>query len=285
MKQQKQTFNPRQYMLREDFELFHNKDDALLGVEFHDHHFYEAFFYISGKVTYVIEGKSYKLRPGDIILINNREIHRTVVELGSVYERVVLWIDPGYISRLSRENEDLATCFTSSAIKKYNLLRPKSDMLIQIKNTINRLEKALNGKGFGNSILTESYLGELLVYMNRAYQDTRDEEIEIDIEYNPKISEVIRYINANLDQSLTLEELSARFYISKYHLLREFKKSTGYTIHRFIHKKRMILARELLAEKMKVTETCIQCGFGDYANFIRAFKKEYGVSPKKFVQE
>jgi AraC-like DNA-binding protein len=41
----------------------------------------------------------------------------------------------------------------------------------------------------------------------------------------------------------------------------------------------------LLKENIKVTEVVIKCGFGDYSNFIRSFKREYGVSPKKYCRD
>ncbi|MCX7708414.1 MAG: AraC family transcriptional regulator [Clostridia bacterium] len=280
-----QKFTTRQYMLNHDFEFYHYKDDQLFEVDYHNHDFYEVYFFISGYVTYIVEGKSYRLKPGDIILVNNKELHKVTIGRGAVYERVNIWIDPAYITRLSTDSTDLFMCFESSSRKKYNLLRPGAETLAHLRSIVSKLEKAYNSSGFGSDILKNVYLSELIVYLNRAYLDTRDEEIESDIEYNEKISNVIRYINANLQEELSLEDLSAKFFISKYHLLREFKKNTGYTIHHYIQQKRLIMARMLLKDNIKVTEVSLRCGFGDYSNFIRSFKKEYGVSPKKFCKE
>ncbi len=278
-------FTSRQYMVKNDFEFFHTKDEMPPNVEYHNHDFYEIFFYISGKVTYIIEGKSYRLKPGDIILINNRELHRTVIESGEDYERVVIWIKPDYITRLNTDSTDLTMCFESSAKKKYNLLRPDTETLAYLKAIVQKIEKAYYNSGFGSEVLKYAHINELVVYLNKAYLYTKDEEIEVDIEYNQKISNIIKYINANLDSQLSLENISAQFYISKYHLLREFKKYTGFTIHRFIQKKRLIMARMLLKENIKVSEVSMICGFGDYSNFIRTFKREYGISPKVFARE
>ncbi len=278
-------FTPRQYMVKNDFEFFHTKEELPPNIEYHNHDFYEIFFYISGKVTYVIEGKFYKLKPGDIILINNRELHRTIIEGGEDYERIVIWIKPDYITNLNTDSTDLTMCFESSAKKKYNLLRPDTETLAYLKTIVQKLEKAYYNSGFGSEVLKYAYVNELVVYLNKAYLYTKDEEIEVDIEYNQKISNIIKYINANLDSQLSLENISAQFYISKYHLLREFKKYTGFTIHRFIQKKRLIMARMLLKENVKVSEVSLVCGFGDYSNFIRTFKREYGISPKVFARE
>lgn len=278
MKPVEQKFTNRQYMISRDFEFFHYKDEGPVEVEYHNHLFYEVFIILSGDVTYIIEGKSYRIRPGDIVLINNRELHKSVVEPGKPYERYVLWIDPDYIRSLG-EDADLTMCFERSAVSNYNILRPRAEFYIMIKNIVTGLENAVFSDSFGSRILQKTYLAELLVYLNRAYLDSHDEDIELDVVHNDKVSNVINYINENLQEELKLETLAVRFYISKYHLLREFKKHTGYTIHQYIHKKRLIMARMLLKDGLKVTEVCLKCGFGDYSNFIRSFRKEFGHSP------
>lgn len=280
-----QKFTTRQYMINHDFEFFHNRDMSLFEVDYHSHDFYEVYFFVSGYVTYIIEGKAYKLKPGDIILVNNKEIHKLVIGNGAVYERIVIWIDPGYISRLCTDSTDLFMCFEYSSRRKYNLLRPNIESLTYLRSIAAKMEKANSSMGFGSEVLKNVYLNELIVYLNRAYLETSEDEIEADIENNPKISEIIKYINLNIHEEITLDKLAMQFFISKYHLLREFKKYTGYTIHHYIQKKRLIMARALLKEGGKVLDAAMHCGFGDYSNFIRSFKKEYGISPREFCNE
>lgn len=277
-----QDFTTRQYMVSSDFEYFHYKDEKKMEVEYHNHEFYEIFFFMSGKVVYLIEGKSYKLRPGDILLINNREVHKPVIEAGEPYERVVIWVNPDFAGRYSNHETKLNACFEASTQNRYNLLRPSGEVQSSIRNALARFEKACSISGFGSSILKETHLAELLVYLNRAFLVEDLETVEIDIDFNEKVDNVIRYINDNLNSDLSLDNLAAKFYMSKYHLLREFKKYAGYTIHQYIQHKRLIMAKSLLKENMQVIEVCERCGFDDYSNFIRSFKKAFGIPPKKF---
>lgn len=277
-----QEFTPRQYMKNDDFEFFHYKDEPTLEVEFHNHDFYEIYFFISGKVNFIVEGKSYNLKPGDIFLINNKEIHKPILEYGCIYERVVIWVNPDFINRYSTDGSNLSRCFDSTSRNKHNLLRPSTNMLNLIKSIIAKLNNSCTGESFGNDILRNIYLVELLTYLNIAYLDIYKENIQEDIIYNQKINEVIHYINDNLSEDLSLETLSNKFYTSKYHLLREFKKYTGYTPHSYALQKRLINARTQLKDGCRISDICQSCGFGDYSNFSRSFQKVYNITPKQY---
>ena len=270
MKPARQEFTSRQHMISRDFEFYHYKDEHPVEVEYHNHLFYEVFSFVSGDVTYIVEGKSYRLKPGDIVLINNRELHKTIVRPGKAYERYVLWIDPDHIRTLGGDT-DLTLCFERSAMRNYNLLRPRAEYYIMIKNAMTCLQNAIFSEDYGSGLLKRAYLTELLVYLNRAFLDSQDEDLELDVVYDEKVGSVINYINENLQEDLSLETLAAGFYTSKYHLLREFKKHTGYTIYQYIRKKRLITA-DASEGRSQGHRGRQRCGW-HYSNFIRSFRK------------
>ena len=76
MNSPKDIFTLRQTMERQDFECYHYYDPIPPVIDFHEHEFFEVFFFLSGDVSYVIEGRTYQLRPGDILLTDNRDIHK-----------------------------------------------------------------------------------------------------------------------------------------------------------------------------------------------------------------
>jgi AraC-like DNA-binding protein len=87
-----------------------------------------------------------------------------------------------------------------------------------------------------------------------------------------------------------MDALAERFYISKFHMMRAFRKETGSTIYMYLTQKRLMLARERMDEGMSATEACYACGFGSYSSFTRAYRKYYGSTPtgrvdKKLVRE
>lgn len=92
------------------------------------------------------------------------------------------------------------------------------------------------------------------------------------------------YINLHYSEPLSLDLLAETFFISKYHLSHEFQRQVGTSVCRYIQKKRLQIARHLLSGGNKPNNVYSICGFGDYTGFYRAFKTEYGTSPREFAE-
>ena len=95
-----QHFDSRQSMKDKRFEVFHYRDKKMDGVGIHHHDFFEVYFFLSGRVSFKVEGRSYHLEPGDLLLINPQELHQPDIGTDSVYEGVVLWIDRASLAGL-----------------------------------------------------------------------------------------------------------------------------------------------------------------------------------------
>lgn len=280
----KEKFDPSQEMAEKYFEFHHRYDESPPTVEFHQHPFYEIFFFLSGDVNYIIEGKNYKLHPGDILLTNNLDIHRPEIHPGKPYERIVIWLENDFFEHLKDfYGEDLMTCFTDAALKDYRLIRPNEQNILYLKQLCAQISKAKLSKETGSKALASAYLTEFLVYVSRAYYDTSI-AIKHDIVENEKINQVVQYINENLTEDFSLDQMAVRFYTSKYHLSRQFKQFTGLSIFQYIMKKRLIVSRNMLRDGCSVMDACMRCGFSDYSNFLKAFKKEFGMNPSQYLK-
>ena len=281
MNMHKDEFSLRQNMIRQDFECYHYCDIIPPIVDFHEHEFYEVFFFLSGNVSYNIEGRTYLLRPGDIRLTDNQDIHRPEIRPGRPYERFVLWIQPSYLARLEELGSNLTDCFKDASAKKDKLIRPDGQLVARLKSILEKILENRDSQELGSRMLENIYLIEFMVFLNRAYFSSSD-VIHQDITENEKINSVVSYINEHIAEDLTLDRLAEICFISKSYLSHQFKAYTGLSLFQFIVKKRLTVARNMIREGATAMEACMQCGFNDYSNFHKAFKKEFGQNPKEF---
>lgn len=278
MAKRAQFFDPRQTMSGTFLEVFHNYDEQRRYVDLHHHDFFEIYYFISGDVEYRVEGKSYILQTGDLLLISPGVFHQPVVTPGTAYERIVLWIDRSYLMQFLTYGADLSMCFDASGA---TLLHPSSYQRTSIAMLLEQLCKESHSTKYGSSLFCHGLFLQVMIQINRMapHASSREDPAE-----EPElISQVLAYISDHYKEKLTLQELADRFYVSKYHLSHEFSSRVGTSIYRYIILKRLLAAREQIAEGIAPSEVCQSCGFQDYANFYRAFKAEYGMSPKAFA--
>ncbi|GKU26606.1 AraC family transcriptional regulator [Clostridium folliculivorans] len=282
MKKRTHEYQTRQYMLSSDYEIYHYLNSDIRSINIHHHDFYEFYFFISGDVTYLIEGKSYKLEPGNIVLINSKELHQAVINSEEAYyERIVLWINKAFLKKLSNDETDLSLCF--EGFNKKNVMSTDIEQQKNIRFILNKLVDLENYQGIGYELLYKAYITELMVHINNlAFNESA--ELSVDMKKSNLIDGIIEYINNHIEEDITVDQIAEQFYLSKFHLSREFKKYTGTTIHRYIVQKKLIEAKELILKEVPIIDVYKQCGFGDYSNFFRAFKNEYGITPKQYYE-
>ena len=276
--------NIKRGYLKEDFRFFHLKDKKDMEFELHYHDFNKIIVFISGNVSYLIEGKAYKLKPWDILFVSSNDLHKVIINNDEPYERIIIWVNSRFLEMHNKNNSNLLTCFQLSSELKINLFRMEEHNISLIKHTLFSLESATKDKEFGNIVLKNSLFIQLIVYLNRLFMYNTNHIEKNDIEYDKQIEEIINYIKENLQEDLCIHALSSKFFINKYYLMHKFKSQTGYTLHKYIQQKRLAFSKSLIIKGHKITELYIKCGFGDYSSFIRAFKKAYGISPKDYYK-
>lgn len=282
MRDQIHRFEDRQEMRGGTFELFHYRDAYMKEVALHHHDFYEVYFFTTGKLQYIVEGRTYDLKPGDILLIRPMELHQPMFyDRQAPYERTVLWIHRRYMERLCAQCGNLDACFQTSTPGRTNLLRPERAEREMLQHQLEMVGYEQGSDASFKDLSAQTYLIQLLIQLNRVAKRTaRDPEPGAVSEST--VYSVLLYINGHYAEDLPLDELAKQFFVSKYHLSREFKRLFGISVHRYQTQKRLAVARQLMLEGTAISEAYQRCGFGDYSSFYRAFKTEYQISPKEF---
>lgn len=269
--------------LNEEFRFYHLRDNRTQEIEYHYHEFDKIVIFISGKVSYIVEGTTYYLEPWDILFIKHGSIHKPNIGLTEMYERIVLWMNKEFLDDHSYDGDKLSSCFELAQKGQHCLLRPLAEGRPKLFRLLQELEEAIESEEYGSRLLARTYFLQLMVKFNRFFVR---EQYGIDgSSYNidPKIKEVLRYINENLGSDLSIDTLSKRFYISRYHFMRRFKEATGFTAHSYVLQKRLNMAAELLDGGASAGEAAYKTGFMDYSSFQRAFKRMYNITPREFA--
>lgn len=259
--------------LKEDFRLFHINDRTDREFEWHYHDFHKIIVFVSGKVTYHIEGKAYQLKPQDILLVSQGAIHKPEIDPSIPYERYIFWI------RDDLSSSELNTCFQKANDRSFNLIRLDSVLQEKLKDLLPEIEHSLRDTQFGDSILSKALFAQFMVYINRIFLKSSTAPDQKSYSSDSQVEQLLKYINRNLSENLSIDHLAERFFFSKYHMMRKFKKETGYTIHNYIISKRLLHARSLIAQGTPVMKAAMQSGFQDYTAFVRAYKKQFGTVP------
>ncbi|MDD3401786.1 MAG: helix-turn-helix domain-containing protein [Hespellia sp.] len=268
--------------LNSDFRIFHLIDNIKKEYEYHYHEFHKITIFISGEVQYLIEGKTYELQPYDIVLVNRNDIHKIEVNPAVPYERIIVYISPGFIDAYQTDDYDLSYCFQKAREEHSNVLRVHSLEKSSLFKITNRMERSFSDTEYASSLYRQLLFLEFMIQLNRAAIKNRLDFLE-DALYNKKVVDIIHYINDHLDTELDIDTLAGKFYISRYYMMRLFKSETGYTINNYITYKRLILARELILQGTPITQACFDSGFQNYSTFSRAYKAEFGENARMLL--
>ena len=263
-------------MLRQDFQLSHNRDPYFRTMEFHAHDFLELYYFLDGSVTYYIEDQVYDLCPGDLLIIPAGKMHRPVIaNEHAAYERMVLWITPQYLQGIDSPAGDLQK--NLQKVGEHGYCVPfRGDETVFVTALLKKLlymqKNDTDPKFCAGAV--ELYLWTIF----RSYgviDTTHRNETQV-------IPQVIRYITEHLSEPLALEDIAAEFFVSKSYLNRHFKAYTNSTVYAYIMALRLTHARRMLREGIPAVEAGRECGFSDYSTFYKAFKTQTGLSPQQF---
>ncbi len=274
----------RQYMINENYEVYEKQGAPLGAISFHYHNFYEIIYVLEGEYSSMIENRTYHLRRGDFLLINQNVMHKYhfVEKKHDTSKRIILWITGEMLKRLSAEDMDLTACFREQKSCAYHFPVYYEEML---RGYLVKLAMAdvMKGELSGTKqVFDRGCLSLFFVYLNNLCNRQEYWFTDENVVSHPMVEQVSDYIEAHIGERISVEELAGLVHMSKYYFLRRFKELTGVTVHVFVTNKRLIKACGLLREGKNITQVYQTVGFSDYSSFLRNFKNTFGVPPGRF---
>lgn len=234
----------------------------------HTHDRIELYYFISGNCKCNVEGTEYVLKPHDIAVIRPYESHMMRWQSGETYERIVLMVSTQFVNEFDPDGK-IMSAMDSRPAGTGNIFSKDmfhNTMLSDSIESINKNTSLAAAVARILLILTETYnCSQSMGKLSRS---------------DSACARIIDYINENIYTSVSIDDISNKFFISRSQINRLFKKNTGSSVYKYIITKRMYGARLRIKNGEPIMRVAADCGHCDYSSFYRAYKAFFGVSPK-----
>ncbi len=245
----------------------------------HFHYQYELLLNIGGTADFNIAGKFYHVNPGSILLMSNMENH--------------------YILAHSKGYDRFTIRFSSEALATF----VRDPLLLSIfKQRPPGFCHQYNCQP--NELAHYRHMADLMAAEYEARQPYWDQMVAVKLldilinmyRHNPEafpmrhsaggqnmIFDVQNYIEANVQKDLSLDAVSSRFFVNKFHLSHSFSEVSGYTFKQYVLMARLSKAKDLLLNtNEEIRAVSEQVGFNNVSHFIRTFKETEQISPLQY---
>ena len=245
-------------------------------VQLHSHAFYELLYCCNDcGAEYLVGSERYRLQRGDVIFIPPGISHRPLLpeKMDEPYQRYVLWLSQEFMERFARL---FSYPFTEKQAQA-SMLRTGGDDLGELfRSGVQEAERRQDGweaAVIGNTM-------QLLVRIKRI-TDARATRL-MEAEKPELLDRITAFVETHYPEHITMQDLSRQFYVSGSTISHLFRQKLGVSFYRYVTQRRLIAAKTLIGQGLPLESVAGMTGFADYSGFYRAFKQEFGISPRQY---
>ena len=282
MKKKNERIHFANYISENDIYIHHTLDKAKstpikYPTEIHTR--IELLFLISGKLDYTINGETFRVHEGDLIIINAHTPHSLKIAPDIPYERILLQFSPTHIPVL--KNYNLLELFSHSynyrhIVPKEILKQSNSEPLLKRICRISKTQEPFKDIKILSIIIDLiSELSNLILHIPPT-QQLKQPKKSI-----PLLQDITAYINDNITKKITVEEIAREFNISDSYLYHFFKKQMEMPLHTYIEKQKMQTAKVMILQGNSATFVATYLAYDYYPTFCNQYKRAFGVSPSQ----
>jgi len=226
-----------------------------------------------GKVSYIHENQEYFLEPGKLAIINPKIVHKCNPENNQTRTYHMIYIDPIWCKKVQE-----------SIFGKLNHYLPINEVEVSNKELFEDFIQ-LNYLLLNKSILLMEKEEKLYSFFYKLFNNLNFKESKIldQQDYPIDIIEKAKlYIQKNIKENLTIQEISEYLKLSEYYFIRYFKKETCMTPHAFLLNEKITFAKKLLEQNTKIVDVALEAGFYDQSHFNKVFKQFVAATPYEY---
>lgn len=240
--------------------------------DLHCHERYEIYYILHGDVKFLVEGYEYRPEPYSVLLIAPHRFHGLQVISDKPYVRCRIHFSPKLLTR--QEQELLLGSFNGENIMFSNIKEYELERYMDSIEECQKFTQPLQDIAIRARLL--SLLVQLFAISHSAVGG---------LDASDETKEILQYVNEHLTENIQLETLAKQFFMSKNHLTKIFKEATGSTVANYILQKRMSIAKGMLRAGEPATIVAEKLGYDEYTSFYRNYKKVFGLSPAKEIEQ
>lgn len=248
-------------------------------VQLHSHTFYELLYCRNNcGAEYLVGPERYRLQRGDIIFIPPGVSHRPLLpeQMTEPYKRYVLWLSPEFM-------EGYAQLFPypfTQKQKTVGLLRTGETKWESLGDLFrNGVEEAEQGDDGWEAAV----IGNTITLLTQIKRATNERSVRpLEAEKPQLLDRIMVYIEETYDTPLSIEDVAKKFFVSNSTVSHLFQQKIGVSFYRYVTQRRLIAGKLLIEKGLPMEIVAAKIGFPVYSGFYRAFKQEFGISPRQY---